>query len=87
MSVYCACLINLMNLIISCAVLWNFFLNEIKYHKDVCIDSVQDQFPMQNSRVKPKKAGCSQAGKGKNAQLSKRLEKLGSKGKSELKAA
>lgn len=42
---------------------------------------------MQNSRVKPKGAGSSQAGEGKNAQLSKRLEKLGSKGKNKLKAA
>lgn len=42
---------------------------------------------MQNSRLKPKQAGSNQAGEGKNAWLSKRLEKLGSKGKSKLKAA
>lgn len=65
MNMCCACLINMMNLIIICAVLQNYFVNEIKYHKGAYIDSIQDQFPMQNSRVKPKEAGSSQAGEGK----------------------
>lgn len=38
MSTYCACLKDLINMIIICAVLQNYFLNEIKYHKDAYIE-------------------------------------------------
>lgn len=40
MSTYYASLKDLINLIIICEVLQNYFLNEIKYHKDAYIESI-----------------------------------------------